>query len=112
MSQWIAREYLARRGVAKFRPNHLQPAHCPLLGYTLHHLHIEGRSVARWFLQVDTQPEVGEEAYHRGAELLYNFFQRYLQDFLSPELAPLGKEIIQCCLDRGTVAEYEALIPM
>jgi hypothetical protein len=112
MSQWVAREYLARRGVAKFRPGHLQPARCPLLGYTLYQLHIEGRGVARWFLQVDTQPEVGEEAYDRGAELLYNFFRRHLQDFLSPDLAPIGKEIIHCCLDRGTVKEYEALIPM
>ncbi len=112
MSQWIAREYLARRGVARFRPGHLQPARCSLVGYTLSHLHIEGRSVARWFLQVDSQPEVGEEGYDQGAELLYDFFRRYLQDFLSPDLAPIGKEIIHCCLDRGTVEEYEALIPM
>lgn len=112
MSQWIAREYLARRGVAKFRPGHLQPARCPLLGYTLYQLNIEGRSVARWFLQVDTQPEVGKEAYDQGSEILYTFFQRYLQDFLSPELAPIGKQIIDCCLDRGTVEEFQALIPM
>jgi hypothetical protein len=112
MSQWAAREYLARRGVAKFRPGHLQPARCPLLGYTLYQLLIEGRSVARWFLQVDTQPEVGEEAYDRGAEILYDFFRRYLQDFLSSDLSLLGKDIIHCCLDGGKVEDYEVLIPM
>jgi hypothetical protein len=29
MPQWIAREYLARRGAAKFRPDQLRPARCP-----------------------------------------------------------------------------------
>jgi hypothetical protein len=112
MSQWIAREYLARRGVAKFKPGQLQPARCPLLGYTLHQLHIEGRSVARWFLQVDTQPEVGEAAYDRGAKVLYNFFRECLTDFLTSDLAPMGKHIIRCCLDGGDLEDYEALIPM
>ncbi|MBN1992038.1 MAG: DUF4914 family protein [Anaerolineae bacterium] len=112
MAQWLAREYLARRGVAKFKPGHLQPARCPLLGYTLHQLHIEGRSVARWFLQVDTQPEVGPETYDRGAEILYNFFRQCLADFLSEDLAPMGKHIIRCCLDGGKLEDYEALIPM
>ncbi len=112
MSQWIAREYLARRGVAKFKPGHLQQARSPLLGYTLHQLHIEGRSVARWFLQVDTQPEVGPAAYDQGAEMLQTFFEQHLQDFLTADLAPMGKHIIRCCLDRGKLEDYEALIPM
>jgi hypothetical protein len=63
-------------------------------------------------LQVDTQPEVGKEAYERGAEILYDFFRRYLQDFLSSDLAPMGNDIIHCCLDGGKVEDYEALIPV
>jgi hypothetical protein len=98
--------------MAKFKEGHLKPARCPLLGYTLHQLHIEGRSVARWFLQVDTQPEVGEEAYDQGAEMLDKFFRRYLQDFLTEDLAPMGKHIIRCCLDGGKLEDYEVLIPM
>ena len=47
MPQWIAREYLARRGVARFRPEQLRPARCPLLGHTLHQLQVEGRMIAR-----------------------------------------------------------------
>ena len=112
MSQWIAREYLARRGMAKFKEGHLKPARCPLLGYTLHQLHIEGRSIARWFLQVDTQPEVGEEIYNQGAEILDKFFRSCLQDFLTEDLAPMGKHIIRCCLDGGKLEDYEVLIPM
>lgn len=110
MPQWIAREYLARRGNAKFRPEQIRQARCPLLGYTMHQLLIEGRMVARWFLQVDTQPEVGEEAYDAGAKILTNFFKECLQDYLHPELDPLGRQIIECCMNDGTLEDYEAFI--
>lgn len=111
MPQWVAREYLARRGVAPFRPDQIRPARCPLLGYTLHQLQVEGRMVARWFLQVDTQPEVGEEAYDQGADTLYSFFRRCLLEFYETNLAPLGRQIIDCCLDGGTAQDYDRLIP-
>ncbi len=111
MPQWIAREYLARRGGAKFKPDQIRQARCPLLGYTLHQLHVEGRMVARWFLQVDTQPEVGEEAYDQGAQILYSFFRQCLVPYLQPDLHPLGRQIIECCLDGGRLEDYEALIP-
>jgi len=112
MAEWVAREYLARRGSAKFKPDQIRPARCSLLGYTVHQLHVEGRMVARWFLQVDTQPEVGEAAYDQGAEILFSFFRRCLPDFLESDLDPLGRQIIECCLDGGTLADYEALIPV
>ncbi len=111
MPQWIAREYLARRGVARFRPDQLRPARCPLLGQTLRQLQVEGRMVASWFLQVDAQPEVGDAAYDRGADILYAFFRKCLADFQSPELDPLGQQIITCCLEGGKLEDYERLIP-
>jgi hypothetical protein len=111
MPQWIAREYLARRGSAKFKPDSLQPARCPLLGSALFQLQVEGRMVPRWFLQVNTQPEVGDEAYDKGAQQLYDFFATQLAKFNKDDLAPLGRQIIQCCLDRGNVQQYEALMP-
>jgi len=112
MPQWIAREYLARRGNAKFKQDQVRLARCPLLGYTLHQLHVEGRMIPRWYLAVDTQPEVGEEGYDQGAAILYDFFRRCLQDFLHPDLTPLGRQIIECCLDQGTQDDYELLIPV
>jgi hypothetical protein len=111
MPQWIAREYLGRRGNAKFKPEQLQPSRCPLLGYALYQLAVEGRPIARWFLQVDTQPEVGEEAYDQGAQMLYEFFRKYLADFMDPDMDPLGRRIIECCLDGGSVADFDAMIP-
>lgn len=112
MPQWIAREYLARRGSARFKSDQLRPARCSLLGYTLHQLHVEGSLIARWFLQVNTQPEVGDEAYDRGAEILYGFFRSQLQTFPDEDLHPLGRKIIECCLEGGSLEDYENLIPV
>lgn len=111
MPQWIAREYLARRGSARFKPDQVQPARCSLLGNAMFQLQVEGRMIPRWFLQVNTQPEVGDEAYDKGAEILYDFFHKQLNKFRADDLAPLGRQIIQCCQDRGTVDQYAALMP-
>jgi hypothetical protein len=110
MAEWIMREYLARRGSAKFKPDQIRPARSPLLGYALHQLQVEGRFVSRWFLQVNTQPEVGNEGYDQGAEMLYDFFREQLSLYRDDGLDPMGREIIECCLDGGTVRDYEALI--
>ena len=74
-------------------------------------LQVEGRQIPRWFLQVETQPEVGVEAYDAGAKILYDFFRQQLGKFEHPELTKLGREIIQCCLSNGTVEQYEQLLP-
>jgi hypothetical protein len=109
--QWIAREYLARRGSSRFQPNQIRPARCSLLGYAMHQIQVEGLQIPRWFLQVDTQPEVGEAAYDQGAETLSVFFHACLADYLVDGLHPLGRQIIDCCLSGGTLADYELLIP-
>ena len=111
MPQWIAREYLARRGNARFRPDQIVKARCPLLGFAMNSMLVEGTTLPHWFLEVQTQPEVGEEGYDAGAAILYEFFRRELVKFLEPDLDPKGREIIQCCLDGGAVGDYINLIP-
>lgn len=112
MPQWISREYLARRSNARFTAEQVRPARCPLLGYAMRSLMIEGRTIGPWFLEVDRQPEVGEAAYDEGAEILKNFFARELDGFNDPDLLPLGRKIIDCCLSGGTLADYEGLLDM
>ena len=68
--------------------------------------------VTNYLTKVEIQPEVGEEAYDIGANLLYNFFRKYLAPFNTKELLPLGRQIIECGLDGGTVTDYDALIPV
>ena len=61
MPQWLARDYLARRGHARFHSDQLVDSRCSLLGYSLQSMRIEGITIPKWFLQVDTQPEIGPE---------------------------------------------------
>lgn len=110
MPQWVAREYLARRGTAKFRPESLVAARCPLLGYSLAQMQIEGTFLPSDLLRVDEQPEVGTEGYDAGAKILKAFFDKELQKFKHPELSDVGSKIIECCLDGGSVVDYEALL--
>ena len=58
-----------------------------------------------------TQPEIGLDGYDAGAAMLYQFFRRELPTFLEPDLDALGRTIIECCLDGGTLTDLETLIP-
>jgi len=111
MGQWMARDYLARRGAAQFHKEQIKHARCSLLGYALNTIRIEGSRIPRRLLEVNRQPEVGDEGYDKGAEILQNFFNENLQQFLTPYLSPLGRKIIECCLDQGSVSDYESFFP-
>jgi len=112
MPQWLSREYIARRGIAKFDPEKLIAARSPLLGYTPATIQIEGTRIPKRFVRVERQPEVGTDGYDAGAKIIYEFFQRELPKFLTPEIDPLGEKIISCCLDNGKIEDYLNLIPM
>ena len=107
--QWIAREYLARRGSAKFKPADLLPSRCPLLGYNRRTLMVEGQTIGKWFLEVAQQPEVGEQAYDVGAGILTEFFHQQIRQLLVDDLDAHGKRIIEACLDGASVEDYESL---
>lgn len=110
MPQWVAREYLARRGGARFSQKQVRASRCPLLGCVPSQVIVEGRHLPPFFFEVERQPEVGEVAYDRGAEILAAFFARELRQYLKPELHPLGRSIIQCCMDGGALEDYTRLI--
>ncbi|HOQ31040.1 MAG TPA: DUF4914 family protein [Candidatus Hydrogenedens sp.] len=109
--QWLAREYLARRGIARFKPTQLVNSRCPLLGHTLKTVRIEGEILPNFLFETYYQPEVDEEAYDEGAEILYNFFRNELKKYITPDLHPLGKTIIECFMDRGFLNDYMTLLP-
>ncbi|GAB1416945.1 DUF4914 family protein [Paludibacter sp.] len=110
--QLLMREYLTRRGNARLRKDQYQPARCPLLGYELNYITIEGAKIPSRFLKVYKQDEVQNEGYDKGADILYNFFKEELQQYLRPELLPLGREIIEACLRGASVDDYNSFIPM
>lgn len=110
--QLLMREYLTRRGAARLRDNQYQEARCSLLGYELNHLTIESSKIPSRFLKVYNQPEVGTEGYDAGAEMLKEFFKKELQQYLTPELHPTGRKIIEACLADASVEEYNKIVPM
>jgi len=110
--QLLMREYLTRRGVAKLRSDQHQPARCPLLGYELNYLTIEGSKIPSRFLKTYNQPELGTDGYDAGAEVLKKFFKEELQKYLEKDLLNTGKRIIDACLSDATVEEYNEIVPM
>lgn len=111
MPQWISREYLARRGIAPFRSQQITPARCKLLGYAFNSMQVEGTRIPQWMLQVNLQREVGTEGYDAGAKILEDFFTRELKKFLHNDLDKLGKDIVNCCIDGGTLEDFESFLP-
>ena len=111
MPQWMAREYLSRRGSARFREEQLIDSRCSLLGFSPHSIKIDGTFLPKNLLRVELQPEVGTTAYDKGSEQLYSFFERELEKFISPELHITGRLIIECFRDRGSAGDFESLMP-
>jgi hypothetical protein len=110
--QWVAREYIARRGSAKFKMDQLKEARCTLLGYGLESLKVDGQYVRRSFLQPERQSKLGTEGYDAGAAILLDFFKKEVVKFNTEELNPLGRQIIECLLRDASLQEYIDLIPM
>jgi hypothetical protein len=110
MPQWIAREYLGRRGTAELPADRLRSARCSLLGYTPKTMQVEGVTLPTLMLRVEEQPEVGYAGYDAGAQILVDFFHKMLQPYLKPNLDSQGRRIIDCCLSNGTVEDYAELL--
>jgi hypothetical protein len=111
-AEWLTREYLARRGQGRLKPESLVPARCPLFGYALRELKIDGQQIRPSLLRPELQSRVGAAAYDAGAKIITAFFKSELTQFLTPELDPLGREIIEVCLADGTLEDYLALTPL
>ena len=109
--EWITREYLARRS-GKVKAKHLVEARCPLFGYSLDEMKIDGQYIRQTFLRPEMQSKVGLEAYDKGAKIITDFFKEELKEFMVPELDPLGKQIIELCLNDAPLEEYLKLTPI
>lgn len=108
----IVVEYLARRGGVNFKMDHLVESRCSLLGYALKEMKVDGQYIRSKFLRCEKQDLLGIEGYDKGAEILTDFFTSELEKFDTPDLHPLGKQIIECFKNGGTVEDYCKLTPM
>ena len=106
--QWLAREYLVRRG-GRLSRDKLIPARCALMGWSLNEMKIDGQYVRRTFLRPELQSQLGESGYDAGAKILTDFFALELENYLTPELDPMGRDIIKLCLAGAPLEDYLAL---
>lgn len=111
MSEWISREYLARHN-GELKAKHLTPARCPLFGWALLDMKLNNQYIRQTFLRPETQSKLGTAGYDAGAKILTDFFKQELGRFMADDLDPVGKQIIQCCMDDGTLDDYLAITPM
>ncbi len=111
-AEWIAREYLARRGGVRMKPDRLTPARCSLMGYSLKEMKVDGQYIPTGFLRPETQESLGEKGYDKGAEILYNFFIEELKIYdKEKELNPIGRKIIDCVKSKAPVEAYVEIVP-
>jgi len=111
-AEWLTREYLARRGQGSLRLGDLEPARCPLFGYTPREMKIDGQQIRGTLLRPEKQTEVGLTAYDAGAKIITDFFKAELAEFLTYDLDPFGRAIIEVLMNDGTLADYETLTPL
>ncbi len=111
MGEWITREYLARRS-GTVKATHLVEARCPLFGYSLDEMKIDGQSIRQTMLRPELQSRVGLDGYDAGAKILTDFFKKELKQYLTPELSPIGREIIELCMNDAPLSEYLKIAPM
>lgn len=111
MGEWLVREYLARRN-GLIRLKHLVPARCPLFGYSMDEMKIDGQYIRQSFLRPELQSKLGFDGYDAGARILTDFFKEQLKQFMTDELDPLGKQIIELVMRDAPLGDYLALTPM
>ncbi|WNM23279.1 DUF4914 family protein [Demequina capsici] len=111
-AEWLTREWLARKGGGRMRADQLEPARCSLFGYTPTEITLDGQPIRRTLLRPELQSQVGTDAYDAGCAILTGFFKSELQQYLTDDLDPLARRIIETCLSDGTVEDYEALTPL
>ena len=108
----IAREYLARRGGVNMKLDRLVPARCPLLGYALKEMKVDGQQISPQFLRPETQETLGIKGYDKGAAILTEFFSRQLEQYDVEELHPVGKQILECFKKGGSIQDYCKILPL
>jgi len=109
MPQWIGREYLARRGNRIFNKDELIKSKFSLLGYTKKLLKIEDIIIPEFLLRPETQHEINEETYNSGFKIFEDFFKNEILKYNKNDLSDTGRKIIQCCLDNGSLEDYEKI---
>lgn len=73
---------------------------------------VEATQIRRYLLEVDRQHEVGSEGFKKGSIILSDFFEDEASKFSTPDLDPLGRGVVEGCLNDVSIEDYINLISM
>lgn len=73
---------------------------------------IDGQYVRQTFLRPELQSKLGFEGYDAGAKILTDFFKEQLKQFMTDDLDPLGRQIIELVMNDAPLEDYLALTPL
>lgn len=90
----------------------LVEARCPLFGYSLADMKIDGQHIRRTFLRPELQSKVGFDGYDAGAKILTDFIKEQIAPFNTNGLNPIGRNIIELAMNDAPLEEYLAITPM
>ncbi len=90
--------------------DNLLTSRCSLLGYVPKNIYIDGNKVPKELLFVYEQKEVGNAAYDIGSKKLIAFFKEEISKYLTDDLHPLGRKIIELCLNDADVDDYNNIL--
>ena len=85
---------------------------CKNIKARLDEMKIDGQYIRVTFLRPELQSKLGYAGYDAGAKILTDFIKEQVQQFISDELDPVGRRIIDLCLNDAPLEEYLALTPM
>ena len=108
--QWIDREFLTQNK-EKIPEIRLVPARCSIFGFEPESMLLGAEEIPPWLLHPWLQSELGAEGYDVGARLMQDFFEGSLGQYLSSELEPLGRRIIESCLSGCSLETYLSMSP-
>ena len=74
-------------------------------------MELDGHTVPRFLLRPEEQPGLGTAGYDAGAAILTDFMKAQISAFLTDELDPIGRRIIELCLGDASVEDYLRLTP-
>ena len=112
-AEWISREYLSRRGRAPFRRSELHNQGHSILGYSMKRVKLDGKEIPIRLLNVEEQKDkyIGKDSFEKGSNILTNFFKEELRLFLTEDLDPLGREIIEVFTRNESIEALNQLMP-
>ncbi len=109
-SQQCVRDNFVQNSEFYANPDNLLTSRCSLLGYVPKNIYINGAKVPKELLFIYEQKEVGNAAYDIGAKKLVSFFKDEISKYLTDDLHPIGRKIIELCLNDADVDDYNNIL--